>query len=276
MGVKVLPRRHGPYPATVTSDQLTAYAGATADDTSAVLSGTAVPVLFPIVLAFSAGDDARADLPDSIWERVRGGVHGEHDVVVHRPLRPGEEIVTWTTISAIRTVAPGTQVVVHFAHHDSGGALAVEQWWTMILLGLDGVDDLGDMPAPHRFPETALGCPLGSARQHVAPDTARRYAEVSGDWSAHHFDIEAARAEGFGYLFNHGLATMAMCLHRVLRIIGVDDPGRVRRAAVRFSTPTPLGGDLDVNAYDAGDAVVFDATSGGENVITHGRLELRS
>ena len=274
--MRIQPRRHGPYPAVVTPELLSAYAGATGDDTAAVLAGTAVPVAFPIVLAFHAGDDARDDLPASIWQRVRGGVHGEHDVVVHRPLRPGEAIATWTTIVAVRTVRPGTQVVVHFEHLDSDGEPAVEQWWTMILLGLDGLEDLGEMPADHRFPEAALARPIGAAVQHVPPDTARRYAEVSGDWSQHHFDIAVARSEGFDFLFAHGLCTMAMCVHRVLGLVGVDDPARVRRVAVRFASPTPLGGDLCVRAYRADDdVVVFDATCGGENVVTNGRLELR-
>lgn len=272
----MIPRRHGPYHGVVTPDLIAAYADATADDTAAVRSGDAVPVVLPIVLAFHAGDDARADLPARIWERVRGGVHGEHDVVVHRPLRPGEEIATWTSIQAIRTVRPGTQVVVHFEHRGADGEVAVEQWWTMILLGLDGLADLGEMPADHAFPPSARAHPRGESEQHVPPDTARRYAEVSGDWSAHHFDIDVARAEGFDFLFAHGLCTMAMCIHRVLRLIGVDDPRRVRRAAVRFAAPTPLGGDVQVRAYRAErDVVAFDATCGGENVVTHGRLELR-
>jgi acyl dehydratase len=72
------------------------------------------------------------------------------------------------------------------------------------------------------------------ARRATAP--ARRYAEVSGDWSAHHFDIDVARSAGFDFLFAHGLCTMAMCTHRVLDVIGVGDPARVRRVAVRLIT----------------------------------------
>ena len=142
--------------------------------------------------------------------------------------------------------------------------------------GLDGVAEFGAMPADHRFPESALAEPLGTAVQHVADDTARRYAEVSGDWADHHFDIDVARAAGFDFLFAHGLCTMAMCTHRVLDLVGVGDPGRVSRVAVRFASPTPLGGDLRVSAYRAGEGTfAFDATCGDATVITHGRLELR-
>jgi acyl dehydratase len=275
--VLVQPRRHGPFPGVLGRERIAAYADATGDHTPAVRVGAAVPAVFPIIVGFDALEAARADLPGAIWERVRGGVHGEHDIVLHRPLRPGEALDTWAGLSAVRTSRAGTQVVVHFEQVGSDGRMAIEQWWTMVLLGLDGVADLGAMPAEHRFPESALEDPRGAALQHVAEDTARRYAEVSGDWSAHHFDIDVARSAGFDFLFAHGLCTMAMCTHRVLDVIGVGDPGRVRRVAVRFASPTRLGGDLTVRAYGAGEGVIaFDAACADVTVVTNGRLELCS
>jgi acyl dehydratase len=268
--------RHGPFPGVLDAPRILAYADATADPTVTVRAGRAVPAIFPIILAFAAQEAARADLPESIWERVRGGVHGEHDIVLHRPLRVGESLDTWAELSAVRTTRAGTQVVVHFEQLDATGCTAVEQWWTMVLLGLDGVADLGVMPAAHRFPDAARDHPLGAAVQHVAEHTAARYAELSGDWSAHHFDVDAARAAGFDFLFAHGLCTMAMCAHRVLDLVGVDDPGLVHRVAVRFAAPTRLGGDLTVRAFGAGaGAIAFDASCDGATVVTHGRLELR-
>jgi acyl dehydratase len=275
--VLVRPGRHGPFPGVLDEARIAAYADATADPTAAVRLAAAVPAVFPIIVGFEALETARADLPDAVWERVRGGVHGEHDIVLHRPLCPGETLDTWTELSAVRTTRAGTQVVVHFEQVGSDGRIAVEQWWTMILLGLDGVADLGSMPAEHRFPSSALASPLGAATQYVADDTAQRYAEVSGDWSAHHFDIDVARSAGFDFLFAHGLCTMAMCTHRVLEIVGMVDPSRVRRVAVRFAAPTRLGAHLTVRAYGAGEnAVAFEASCDDVTVVTHGRLELRA
>jgi acyl dehydratase len=146
----------------------------------------------------------------------------------------------------------------------------------MVLLGLHGVADLGAMPSDHRFPDDVRAHPLGSATHHIDKRTAHRYAEVSGDWSAHHFDIEVARAAGFDFVFTHGLCTLAICTHRVLGLLGVDDPGRVARVAVRFASPTPLDEELTVNAYGiAQNSFAFEATSRGVATITHGRLELR-
>ncbi len=273
----VNPGRHGPFLGRLAPDGIAAYAAATGDDTVSVLAGRAVPAIFPVVLVFTAVETARADIPADAWQRVRGGVHGAHDIVVHRPLEPGEELATFAQISGLRTSRAGTRVAVHLEQFDADGLPAVDQWWTVVLLGLDGLPDLGAMPAEHRFPDAARANPVGSTTVHVDGKTAHRYAEVSGDWSEHHFDVDAARAAGFDFVFAHGLATMAICTHRVLGLLGIDDPGRVSRVAVRFASPTPLDCDLTVNAYGIDEhSFAFEAGTNGAHTLTHGRLELRT
>jgi acyl dehydratase len=271
----VVPGRHGPFTGILDLETITAYASATGDHTPTVRDGLAVPAMFPVIAVFAAQETARADLPEAAWRHVRGGVHGEHDIVLYRPLVPGERLDTWSQIAAVRTTRAGTQVVMHFEQIDADGEVAVEQWWTMVLLGLQDLTDLGAMPADHRFPDDARTNPLGSVTHHIDKDLAHRYAEVSGDWSAHHFDIDVARAAGFDFVFTHGLATMAICTHRLLDLLGVDNPGRVRRVAVRFASPTPLDSDLTVNAFGISEhSFAFEAAANGTTTITHGRLEL--
>ena len=273
----VNPARHGPFPGRLDPDGIAAYAAATCDDTTSVRSGHVIPAVLPVILVFEPVEAARADLPAEAWTRVRGGVHGEHDIVVHRPLAPGETLDTWSQLSAVRTSQAGTRVAVHLEQVDADGRMAVEQWWTMVLLGLDGLPDLGEMPAEHRFPDGARANLVGSATTHLDDQMARRYAEVSGDWSEHHFDVEVARAEGFDFVFTHGLCTMAVCTHRVLSVLGVDDPSLVSRVAVRFASPTPLGADLMVSAYGIDErSFAFEGAANGATTITHGRLELRT
>jgi hypothetical protein len=163
----VNPARHGPFPGHLAPDGISAYAAATGDDTASVVAGCAVPATFPVILVFAAVETARGDVPPEAWKRVRGGVHGEHEIVLHRPLEPGEALTTWSRISGMRTSRAGTRVAVHLGQLDCDGLPAVEQWWTMVLLGLDGLPDLGTMPAEHRFPGAARANGLGSTTFHV-------------------------------------------------------------------------------------------------------------
>ena len=271
----VMATHHGPFRGDLDPVRIAAYAAATNDTTPTVLAGRAVPATFPVILIFDAQNAANGDVPATVYERARGGVHGEHDIVLHRPLVPGEPIETWSELSAIRTTRAGTRVVLHMEQFDAMGALVVEHWWTTLFLGADGLADAGPEPPDHAFPAEARQHPVGSATQHVDADIAQRYGEVSGDWSAHHFDIAAARAAGFDYLFTHGLCTMAMCTQYAVQLVADSDPSRVGRVAVRFASPTRIGGDLAVDVYAANSTTyAFEASCDGSTVIKHGRLEL--
>src|SRR3981189_702603 len=127
--------RHGPFRGRLAPEDVAAYAAATDDQTAAVLAGRAVPAVFPVILVFTPQEAARADVPEAVWQRVRGGGHGEHDIVLHRPLVPGERLDTSSWISAVRTARAGTRIVVQFEQVGADGAVAVEHRWA---LGLSG------------------------------------------------------------------------------------------------------------------------------------------
>ena len=76
---------------------------------------------------------------------------------------------------------------------------------------------------------------------------ARRYAAVSGDWSAHHFDAAAARRSGSERPFLHGLCTMALSAQGVVSLVADGDPTTVRRIAVRFASPSFVGEDVELH-----------------------------
>jgi acyl dehydratase len=267
--------RHGPFPGALDPEAIARYAAATNDTNPPVLAGTAVPATFPVILIFDAQWAANGAVPKAVYQSGRNGVHGEHEVRLHRPLVPGESLETWSEPFAVCNTRAGARVVLHMEQFGADGALAVEHWWTIFFPGCDLLADVGPEPPDHTFPDAARTHHVGSVTQHVDADIATRYAEVSNDWSAHHFEIEHARNSGVDYLFAHGLCTMAMCAQATVGLVAGGDPSRVRRVAVRFATPTRLDADLTVDVYDAGDGVyAFEATCADDAVIKHGRLEL--
>jgi acyl dehydratase len=271
--------RHGPFRGTLDPEVIAQYAAATNDANALVVSGRAVPATFPVIVIFDAQWAANAAVPKSVYQGGRNGVHGEHDVLLHRPLVPGEALDTFSEPLAARNTRAGARVVLHMEQYGADDALAVEHWWTIFFPGCDELADVGPEPPDHIFPEAARAHPVGSAVQHVDLDAATRYAEVSNDWSPHHFELDAARAAGVDHLFAHGLCTMAMCTQAAVAMVADGDPSRVRRVAVRFASPTRLDADLTVDVYDASASAqpgvyAFEAECAGATVIRHGRLEL--
>jgi acyl dehydratase len=272
----VLGRRLGPFAGRLDADLVRAYARATNDPAAGPQAGVAVPPVAVVTQIWEAQSAAFAELvPPEVKETMTGGVHGEHDVVIHRPLVPGEELQTWVEGVGCRRGGRHAVVTMRYRTHDAAGDLVAEQWWTTVLLGAVG-EPTGDAAPEHRVPDDVEGQPLGDYVVTVDRDMPRRYAEVSGDWSEHHFDVEAARRTGFDRPFLHGLCTMALCAQGVVALAADGDPDRVRRIAVRFAAPTFVGEDVAVHAarVDA-QTIAFTADSAGALVITDGFAQLR-
>ena len=257
----------GPFAGRLDAELIRRYRDATNDRSAGV------PPLAIVTQIWDAQEASRADLVPEVLQRA-AGVHGEHDVVLHRPLAVGEPLRTWVTRHGVRPAGRNALVTLRYETRDADDAVVAEQWWTTAYLAAS-CDESGDRPPDHAFPADARDRPLGTYEVDVDAGMARRYAEASGDWSAHHFDLDAARRSGADRPFLHGLCTMALCARAIVQLVADGDAARLRRAAVRFASTMPLGETLVVRLYDAGDlGVAFEAHAKASAVITHGRAEL--
>jgi len=272
----ILGERRGPFRGRLTGDFIRRYAAATKDPNPGPLGGDAVPPAAAVTQIWAAQQDGFGSLvPGEVRDSMTGGVHGEHDVVLHRPIVPGEGLRTWVEGHGARRGGRHNLITLHYVTCDDHDEVVADQWWTTVLLNAAG-EPAGDVAPGHAFPEEARTHPAGEYRITADDEMPRRYAEVSGDWSAHHFDDEAARASGFDRRFLHGLCTMALCAQGVVSLAGGGDPDCVRRLAVRFASPVYVGDELAVHLYRAGEnRYVFDAEAAGEAVIRHGLAVLR-
>jgi acyl dehydratase len=272
----LLGERRGPFDGGLDVDLVRRYAAATRDPSLRVQAGEAVPPVAIVTQIWEAQNVGRnAAVPEVLQRSATSGVHGEHDVVLHRPIVPGEPLRIWVEGQGARAAGRNSLVTLRYTAVDTDDEIVAEQWWTTVYLDVT-CDPVGEPAPEHAFPDDARERPIGMYSVEVDGDMARQYAEVSGDWSPHHFELEAARRSGFDRLFLHGLCTMALCAQGVVQLVADGDPNRVRRVAVRFTTPTFLGEQLHVRLYDAGAlGCAFEADSAGATVITHGRAELR-
>ena len=257
----------------VTADAIRGYAEATNDTAPAALEGRVAPPVFAIVPLWETVPPAsRAVAADGIRSRV---VHYEQDIVLHRPLEAGMELVSRATPVAVLPRPNGTSLVIRAESRLADGEFVAEHHVTEFFRGVVAPEGEGERAPDHRLevedePDAEIAYP-------VADDQTVRYAAASGDDFAIHLDDEFARSVGLPGRIVHGLCTMAFTGRAVLEAAGVDDPGAVRRLAVRFSAPLFPGDTLTTRVWRLGEgAYGFDAAgSDGTAVIKDGRAELR-
>jgi acyl dehydratase len=229
--------------------------------------GAAVTLLWE---AQNAGRDAL--VPPEFQQAASGGVHGEHDIVWHRRFTLDEPLLTWVEGWGARPAGGHSVVTLHYVTKDAADHVVVEQWWSTVWLGVTCRTE-GAAAPEHAFPDEARNHTIGSWAVEVDEDMAHRYAELSGDWSAHHFDEASARRSGSDRPFLHGLCTFALCAQGAVDVGAGEDVGALERIAVRFARPMPLGDRLELELSRVGPKeLAFEARSGVRTVVSNGRV----
>jgi acyl dehydratase len=259
-------------------DNVVAYALASNDDNPRYLNGDAVPPLFAVAVAWNAFMGVSA-LPPEATAGQQGGVHGEHDLHIRKAMVPGTWLHTVSSRSAVVCSKAGMNVFVKLETTDDAGDIVLEQYWSSLLRGPVTGGDQGEPLQDHSFPEDARARQIGSVILPTTRDQTYRYAGASGDRAPMHVDDEVARSMGFPGKFQQGLCTLAVTSRGLIDLAAGGDPARIRRIAVRFSSPVFPGNTIDLSVHDvgpssSGHAFAFAASSDGQVALRHGLVEV--
>jgi acyl dehydratase len=269
--------RVGPYELPLSPELVRQFAEATLDESEQLRIGRLVPPSLVATQSYSAQLTAIMELvPADVYSAARSGVHGQHDLLLHRTITSDEKLHNVVETHSARSSGDNLRVTLHHLTLDTRDALVAEQWWTTILLGTTAEPVGPELPDySFSFDETTPLVATDVVR--IDEVMARRYARVSGDYSDHHFSMEGAQRSGFDAPFLHGLCTMALCTRAATLTMAGGDPRRIRRVAVRFAVPAFLGHDLRVRLFERPDGrLALDATCGERGVIKNGLVELDS
>lgn len=261
----------------VTAEAIGAYADATDDPAPEARAGRVAPAIFAIVPVWEAiAPASRAVASEEARRRV---VHYAQDMLFRRPLEAGMVVVSSATPVALLEHPKGSQLVIRTETRLEEGDLVSEQYVTEFFRDVFVDASHGEPPPEHGLVDRATTSgPLAEISYPVAEDQTERYAAASGDDFEIHLDDAAARAVGLPGRIVHGLCTMAFAARAVLEAAGVEDPGAVRRLAVRFSAPLFPGSVLTTRIWrlDGATTLGFEAVdSSGKLVLRDGRAELR-
>lgn len=207
------------------------------------------------------------------WRKV---VHAEQSFVLHAPLPAAGTVIGRTRVAAIHDRGPGRGA---FLRQDrqvldavSGESLATVSQLSL-LRGDGGFGGPAGTPEPpHAVPSRGVDliCDLPTL-----PQAALIY-RLSGDDNPLHADPEVAAAAGFPRPILHGLCTMGVACHAVLRAVCAYDPARLRAMRVRFTAPVLPGDTLRTSLWVDGPVVSLrcHALERDVLVLDAGRVDL--
>ncbi len=231
---------------------------------------------FPVVLGFDYAWMLRPEF-GLTWSHI---VHGEETIVLHAPIPPQGTVTGQERVVDVVDKGEGKgALLLHersVVDKATGTLLATLKQTTFCRADGGFGGQKRDTPPVHVLPDRApdLVCDLPTR-----PEMALIY-RLSGDDNPLHAEPAFARQAGFPRPILHGLATMGVAGHALLKSVCGYNPERLKVMSVRFSTPVFPGETIRTeiwqDAEDAGAVVSFRARVKERDavVINNGRAEI--
>jgi acyl dehydratase len=179
-------------------------------------------------------------------------VNGEQRIVLHRPLPVEGTLAARTRVTGVVDKGAGRGALVFTARTivDAASATPIATVETTTFLRGDGGFGGPDGPAraPHRVPERAPDVRVDLATR---PEQALYY-RFNGDDNPLHVDPQAAERAGFPRPILHGLCTLGVVTHALVRARCGYDPTRMRSLEARFAAPVFPGETIRTEMWNDG------------------------
>jgi acyl dehydratase len=204
-------------------------------------------------------------------------VLGGQGLVLHRPLPPAGTVIGRTRVVDVVDKGAGKGAIVYSERSivdKASGELLATVTPVFFCRGDGGFGGPPrQAPALHPLPDRApdLACDLPTR-----PEMALTY-RLSGDRNPLHADPAVAQKVGFPRPILHGVATLGVAGHALLRTVCGYDPARIGTMTGRFSAPVFPGETIRTEIWRDGPVVSFRARVVERDVVAvdNGRAELR-
>ncbi len=210
------------------------------------------------------------------WSHV---VHGEQSLTLHAPVMPHGNVIGHTRIVDVVDKGQDKGALIYsereIVDKASGELLATLAQTTFCRAdgGFGGPRERKHPAPPSATPGRApdITCDLPTR-----PEMALIY-RLSGDVNPLHADPDFAIAAAYPRPILHGLATMGVAGHALLKTLCAYDPARLSAMSVRFSAPVFPGETIRTEIWRDGAVVSFRARVMERDVVAidNGRVEIK-
>ena len=188
------------------------------------------------------------------WVKV---LHGEQGIEIHKTLPAAAKVVGETRFTEIIDKGEGRGALLFSERkvfEKSTGDLLCTLTSTTFARGDGGFGGPAiEAPKPHTIPDRA---PDSIVELPTLPQAALIY-RLSGDMNPLHADPRVAKAAGFEKPILHGLATLGVAGHALLKDVCGYNPEKFKSMALRFTSPVYPGETIQTEIWKDGSEVSF-------------------
>lgn len=207
------------------------------------------------------------------WVKV---LHGEQAIRIHKPLPAEATVEGQTRITEIIDKGEGRGALIiseRDVYDQATGDKLATLTSTTFVRGDGGFGGpSGPTPTPHPVPERE---PDAVCDLPTLPQAALIY-RLSGDYNPLHADPKVAAQAGFKAPILHGLCTLGVAGHAILKTCCDYDPTRFHSLQLRFSAPVYPGETIRTEIWRDGDVASFRSKVVERDVLVlnNGRCEV--
>jgi len=199
-------------------------------------------------------------------------LHGEQEVVLHRPLPPQANLKTSARIAEIWDKGKAALVVLESNSSDDDGPLFTNRF----SLFLRGEGGFGGEPGPKAGNQRPERDPDGVMETQLLPQQALLY-RLSGDKNPLHADPEFAAMAGFDRPIIHGLCSYGVACKAIVDNVLDGDVAKVASYRARFAGVGFPGETYLTSYWKDGKTVLLEVKSKERDaiVISNAAITLR-
>ena len=279
-----------PYAAEITQRQTTNFAAALGDDNPLYFDddapgGVVAPPTFPVSVTWPVLSNLGEFIQDRNFPRevLATQVHYTEHLILHRLVRPGDELNLEGKIAAILPHRAGTHAVVRLTASDAAGERVFTEYIGAMLRGVQCEGEDGPEPKDS-LPEHPLAAPSASPvwTSLVLVDPLAPYAYDAGADIEFpiHTSPKFAKAVGLPGIILQGTATLGLAVRELVNNEAGADPGAVKEIACSFTGMVMPGSEievccLEVREDDAFTHIFFEVINAeNKKAVKNGYLKL--
>jgi acyl dehydratase len=200
-------------------------------------------------------------------------LHGEQEVILHKPLPPAQKLKTSGHIPEIYDKGKAALVILESTARDEQGEKLFTNRFSLFIRGEGGFGGDSGPKAGNAAPERK---PDGVITRTTLPQQALIY-RLSGDKNPLHCDPDFAKMAGFDKPIIHGLCSYGIACKAIVDEVLGGDVNQVARYQARFAGVGFPGETYQVSYWKQGKQILLEAKSVERNapIISNAVVELR-